>query len=165
MSKLSEKNEGPDVTEMYYFALKSAVTRDKYKRRLENFFNFVEVTGKSFREKCNNFCQQSRLNGNEWTFNLILQFSKFHLERVNRREITGSTIQNYVKSIKLFYEIADISVPWKKITRGLPRGRNYADDRIPTIDEIQKILDYPDRRIKAIIFTNYFFNAIFFKIH
>jgi len=28
VSKLSEKNEGPDVTEMYYFALKSAVTRD-----------------------------------------------------------------------------------------------------------------------------------------
>jgi integrase len=72
---------------------------------------------------------------------------------VNRKEITGSTIQNYVKSIKLFCEIADISVPWKKITRGLPRGRNHADDRIPTIEEIQKILDYPDRRIKAIIFT------------
>lgn len=153
MSKLEEKNEGPNVTEIYYFALKSAVTRDKYRRRLENFFNFIEVRGESFEDKCNNFCEQSRLKGNEWAFNVILQFLKFHLERVNRKEITGSTIQNYVKSIKLFCEIADISVPWKKITRGLPRGRNYADDRIPTIEEIQKILDYPDRRIRAIIYT------------
>jgi len=49
--------------------------------------------------------------------------------------------------------IADISIPWRKITRGLPKGRSYADDRIPTIDEIQKMLEYPDRRIKAIIYT------------
>lgn len=46
-----------------------------------------------------------------------------------------------------------ISVTWKKITRGLPKGRSYADDRIPTVEEIQKILEYPDRRIKAIVYT------------
>jgi hypothetical protein len=35
----------------------------------------------------------------------------------------------------------------------LPRGKNYADDRISTIEEIQKLLEYPDRRIKAIVYT------------
>ena len=49
--------------------------------------------------------------------------------------------------------MADISIPWKKISRGLPRGRNYADDRIPTDDEIRKLLEYPDRRIKSIVYT------------
>ena len=72
---------------------------------------------------------------------------------MNRKEITGATVRNYVKSIKLFCEMADISVPWKKITRGLPSGRRYADDRIPTIEEIRKISEYPDRRIKAIVYT------------
>ena len=33
------------------------------------------------------------------------------------------------------------------------KGKSYADDRIPTDDEIQKIIEYPDRRIKAIIYT------------
>ncbi len=33
----------------------------------------------------------------------------------------------------------------KKITRGLPKVRRYADDRDPTIEEIQKIIEYPDR--------------------
>lgn len=47
----------------------------------------------------------------------------------------------------------DILIPWKKITRGLPRGRKYAEDRAPTIEEIRKIIEYPDRRIKAIVFT------------
>ena len=49
--------------------------------------------------------------------------------------------------------MAEIPITWKKITRGLPRGKNYADDRIPTMEEIQKLLEYPDRRIKAIVYT------------
>lgn len=49
--------------------------------------------------------------------------------------------------------MANISIPWKKITRGLPTGRRYADDRIPTIEEIRKIVEYPGRRIKTIVYT------------
>ena len=49
--------------------------------------------------------------------------------------------------------MADIPIPWKKITRGLPRGKKYADDRIPAVDEIKKMVEYPDRRIKTIVYT------------
>ena len=42
---------------------------------------------------------------------------------------------------------------WKKITRGLPKIRRYADDRAPTIEEIQQLCEYPDRRIKGIVYT------------
>ena len=47
----------------------------------------------------------------------------------------------------------DLLVPWKKLTRGLPKAKNYADDRVPTIEEIRKIASYPDWRIKGIIYT------------
>jgi integrase len=73
--------------------------------------------------------------------------------RVERREISASTLNNYIKPIKLFCEQLEISLRWKRITRGLPRGRRYANDRVPTIDEIRKIIQYPDRRIKAIVYT------------
>ena len=53
----------------------------------------------------------------------------------------------------MFCEIGDLSIPWKKISRGLPRGKRYADDRAPTIEEIHKIIEYPDRRIKPIVYT------------
>jgi len=47
----------------------------------------------------------------------------------------------------------DLYVPWKKLTRGLPKAKNYADDRVPRLDEIQKIITYPDWRMKAILCT------------
>jgi hypothetical protein len=49
--------------------------------------------------------------------------------------------------------MADIPISWKKISRGIPRVRKFADDRAPTLEEIQEITEYPDRRIKAIVCT------------
>ena len=49
--------------------------------------------------------------------------------------------------------MSDIPIQWKKITRGLPKTRKYANDRAPTLEEIQRICEYPDRRIKAIVST------------
>jgi hypothetical protein len=49
--------------------------------------------------------------------------------------------------------MSDIEIPWKKITRGLPRPREAANDRAPTIEEIQILVKYPDRRIKSIVYT------------
>ena len=43
------------------------------------------------------------------------------------------------------------SINWKKISRGIPRGRHAANDRAPTLEELRKLADYPDRRIKPII--------------
>jgi hypothetical protein len=47
---------------------------------------------------------------------------------------------NYVKAIKLFCDVNDILISWKKIACGLPNGRRYAYDIVPTIDEIIKII-------------------------
>ena len=70
---------------------------------------------------------------------------------MENKEITAATLRNYVKSIRLFCEMSDIPLPWKKITRGFPKSRRYAIDRAPTLEEVQKIMEYPDRRIKPII--------------
>lgn len=137
----NESNHEPNVWSLYLFALKSPVTREKYQKRLERFFVFLGLEGKTTEEKSYVFIEKAKTEGNQWAFNAILKFMQFHLERVNRKEITGSTIQNYLKSIKLFCEMAEIPVAWNKIRRGLPRGKSYADDRIPTIDEIRKILN------------------------
>jgi hypothetical protein len=50
----------------------------------------------------------------------------------------NSSVHNFVKAIKLFCEMNNMSIPWKKITRGLPKGRKYAYDRAPTIEDINE---------------------------
>jgi integrase len=97
--------------------------------------------------------QKKGKNDTNWALSNILKFIYSQRERVDKKEISGATVINYTKSIKLFCDMADIPIPWKKITRGLPRGKRYADDRIPTLEELKKLVEYPDRRIKAIVYT------------
>jgi hypothetical protein len=121
---------GQDTWSLYLYAMKSPVTREKYQRRLEKFFDFLNMEGETIEGKSISFVNRARFEGDQWVFNNVLKFMQFQLDRVNRKEITGSTVRNYLKSIKLFCEMADLSIPWKKISRGLPRAKNYADDRI-----------------------------------
>jgi hypothetical protein len=44
-------------------------------------------------------------------------------------------------------------LPWKRISKALPKVRRYADDRAPTIERIRSLCEYPDRRIKAVIYV------------
>ena len=80
---------------------------------------------------------------------MIIEFLQSLKQRVENNEISGATVRDYVKPIRLFCEMNETTVPWKKIMRGLPRSRNYANDRAPTIDEIKKITGSPDKTNQA----------------
>lgn len=131
--------------------MKSPATREKYVPRLARFFEFLGIEG-NLEEQCRDFAQRGRTDS-KWAFGAVVKYLQHHLQRVERKEITAATLRNHVKTIKLFCEMADIQVPWKRIAKGLPRGRKYAPDRAPTIHEMQKTAEYPDRRIRAIIYT------------
>jgi hypothetical protein len=123
-------------------------------RFISKFFDFIqfEIELKEIEKRCNAFAEKGRSNTN-WTLNQIIPFLHFQKERVEKEEITAATLKNFIKSLKVFCESADIEIPWKKVTRGLPRGRQAASDRAPTIEEIRKLVEYPDRRIKPIVYT------------
>ena len=104
------------------------------------------------KDRCQTFVNTGQNNIN-WVYTNILRFVLFHKERIDKKEISGATLINYIKAIKLFCEMSDISINWKKVTRGISRGKRYANDRIPTLEEIRKIVEYPDRRIKPIVYT------------
>jgi len=73
------------------------------------------------------------------------------MQELEKKEISESTLPNYYKPIKLFCQENDINLNWKKISRRIPKGRHYANDRTPSIEEIKLILSYPDRRIKPVV--------------
>ena len=43
---------------MFLHAMKSPVTKAKYSRRLEMFFDFLKIPGEAYRRAMFNFCQQ-----------------------------------------------------------------------------------------------------------
>ena len=98
------------------------------------------------------FLVKARTNP-QWAQDNFMQFIAFQIGRARCKEIAECTISNYYKATKLFCEMNDLTLSWKKILRGLPIGRRAANDRAPTIEEIQKLVEYPDRRIKPIIYT------------
>lgn len=149
--KRKPKNE-VDPWLLYLYSMKLPVTKDKYQRSLDKFLSFIRVKGETLEEKARHFALKGKTDS-LWAFNNILSFLRYQKERVDKREVTGATVRNYVKSIKLFCEVSDVPIIWTKLTRGLPRGKRYSDDRIPTIPELKKLVDYPDRRIKAIVYT------------
>jgi hypothetical protein len=114
-------------------------------------FGFLK-NARNIRRPTKQFISNARIDP-QWAQQSLMSFIEFQKERVARGEIAESTITNYYKTTKLFCVMNDLLLNWKKISRGLPIGRRAANDRAPSIEEIRKLIDYPDRRLKAIVFT------------
>ena len=90
---------------------------------MKNFLDIVCIDREeTVQERCKIFANKAR-SENEWLVNVIIQFLQYQKDRVNRKEIIGSTLRNYVKVLKLFCEMNDLLIPWKKLTRGLPKAK------------------------------------------
>ena len=141
-----------DPLSIFLYALKAPGTRRQYPRRLKVFLDYLKLEGQ-LEYQAVEFLTRVRQNPH-WLQISLMQFISFQKERVRNGEISYSTITNYYKATKLFIEM-NIDTPiinWKKISRGIPAGRRAAKDRAPTIEELSKISEYPDRRIKTIIY-------------
>lgn len=81
---------------------------------------------------------------------MIITFISKQNSRAENGEITTGTVVNFLKAVRLLLEMNDVSLNWRKIRRVLPRARRYALDRIPTVEEINEIIEASDIREKAL---------------
>ncbi|MDW0266750.1 MAG: hypothetical protein QN835_05730 [Nitrososphaeraceae archaeon] len=144
-----------DAFSRFLYGIKSDETRRSYVSKLEFFFDFYKIEGNDIREKSKNFLEYTKKGKNitQKVTDLVLNYMYFHIQRAQKKEISRGTIRNFYKPIKLFCEMNNVVLNWKIISKGLPRGTQNGNDRIPTIDEILGVLKYPDRRIKPVLYT------------
>jgi hypothetical protein len=139
------------------YALKATETKRQYPKRLKVFLDFLtskkELSHSDLENQCLEFITKSQTDP-KWANKKLMEFVLYQKERVYKDAIVYATIRNYLKTVKLFLEMnSDVPiVNWKRITKGIPSGKSAANDRAPTIDEIKKLVEYPDRRIKPMIY-------------
>jgi integrase len=148
MTTTAETHNDPYA--LFIYAMKSPLTREIYVPKIARFFTFIGLTppledqSREFVNRC--------IAAQGWAETWIMRFLQSMKVQIDRKEIVSTTLWNYVAPIKLFCEMNRITVPWKILTRGLPKAKKYARDRAPTHDEIVQLCKYPDRRIKPIVY-------------
>ncbi len=120
------------------FALKSSEARRQYPKRLKMFFDYLRFTG-SLEDQAMDFLNQAKQHGTQWAQHSLMLFLDFHKQRVRQKELAAGTLKNYYRAAKLFCEMNDLTLNWRKISKGLPRAKNSSNDRAPTIEEIRKL--------------------------
>jgi integrase len=131
-----------ECIDLFRAAIKSPYTKDPYERRLINFLNHVDLSPDEFvaMGKKDPLLVERK----------IMSFIGAQKTRVEKGELTGATVSNFLKAVRLLLEMNDVSLNWKKIRRILPKARKFSVDRIPTLEEIREILDAADVRGKAL---------------
>ncbi len=149
---MSKESTNQSPLALLIYALKSSESQRQYPGRLKVFFDYLRLEG-TIEDQAIQFVKRVNDLPN-WLQQSFMNFVVYQKERVKRKEITEGTIGNYYKAVKLFCEMNfdHPVINWKKVARGIPRARKFALDRIPTIEEIRKLCEYPDRRIKPIVY-------------
>jgi integrase len=141
---------------------RSPSTQRQYPKRLKMFFDHIGLLssdgggeGTDLEDRGQAFLDKARKDP-EWANQKIMEYLDYHRHRVSQGEISAGTLRTLWRPIKTFtaaYDDVGDSIKWKRITKAMPRVKEYSNDRIPTIEELRRLVEYPDRRIKAIVYT------------
>ena len=67
---------------IFVFAMNTAQTRQKYSSRLDRFFRFIDVEGKTIEQRCDYFHEAANAD-EKWALNNILKFLQYYKVKTN----------------------------------------------------------------------------------
>ncbi|MDG7011319.1 MAG: hypothetical protein JRN57_04280 [Nitrososphaerota archaeon] len=124
-------------------AVPNPATRKEYFLCMRHFLQHAGVNNVEFAEVA---------RGDQGRAEDLVQAYIAHLKgRAERRELALGSVRNRVKPVKLYCTMNRLRLDWDYLSRTLPRGRRYADDRAPTREEIRRILNLCTLRMKVAV--------------
>ncbi|MFL6317912.1 MAG: hypothetical protein ACJ73C_14405, partial [Nitrososphaeraceae archaeon] len=112
--EISALQQSPLYSFMY--ALKSSEARRQYPKRLKMLFDYLQLQG-PLEEQAKQFLENIGQKGILWAQDRIMIFLDFHKERVRKKELAAGTLKNYYRAAKLFCEMNDLTINWKRISK------------------------------------------------
>ncbi len=126
-------------------SIRTEETRKRYKQRLNYFCRNILMDTEKLVEIGRR--DPAKLKG------IIIQYMRFLRGRVQRKEIRPGTMAENMKPIKLFCEMNDVDLNWKKLNRLIPEEEEIHKDRAYTKEEIAKMLEFANIRSKVMVLT------------
>ena len=119
---------------------KSDATKETYKKSLRQFLSDINTVP-------DEFLRRTKANP-KW-------FEKQVVNHVEKRkgEVGGSYFRKLLDALKHFSEMNDVDdgINWAKLAKLMPRARKVSSDRSPTVEEIRRLVDSADLRMKCIV--------------
>lgn len=133
------KPEGKSVLK-FLMGFRSKATEETYLKKLGYFLDWSNISADEFLAKTK--------KNPKWAERQIIEYVE-----ARKNKVSGSTIRQLRDALKHFYEMNDLEkgVNWTKIVKMMPRVKRIGSDRAPTLEEIKKIVENSDLRMKCII--------------
>lgn len=120
--------------------------------------NLADATKETYRKKYRQFLKFLKLSDTEFA-NRVLKNPEFVEESLrryseeNRDKVSGSTIRGFRDSVRFFLKMRNLDkeVNWDRLNYLIPHSRKIGRDRAPSIEEVRKIVDNADTRLKSIL--------------
>lgn len=133
----------------YYQLFKNAIRSDKslqlYKQHLFHFCDFLKMNTEQI---VSTYSGAENVKALIDLQHMIEDYVILLQTKVRNKEMTAMTATVMVPPVKLFCEMNDIILNWKKINKLLPHGNDNAIDEAYTRVQIKKMLEHSDLRAK-----------------
>ena len=133
--------EGDSIV-LFRAAIRSRHTLDPYERKLITFLVAIKMTADDFVKLAKSEPAKAE--------RMVMQYIIDERVRVENKQITAGTLSNTVKAVRLLLEMNDVIFNWRKLRRLIPPVKRFANDRIPSREELLKMLDATDLRGRAL---------------
>ena len=134
--------QGKGALQNFLLGFRSPATRECYMKKLKLFLRFARMSPDDVIEVAKDRPKELE--------RLLLLFINWLKES---RQVSGSTIRQHVQAVKHLLVMNDLetALNWEKLSKMMPKARKIGLDRAPTKEEIRKLLEYADVRLKALI--------------